>query len=144
MSQTIKDSGKRDTFQTGAVRDGQTGKGRFDLLPYHAIERVAKVFELGAAKYEARNWEKGIPTHRFMDSGLRHAMKFLAGHEDEDHLAMAAWNLLCLLETKHFIQEGVLPADLDTLPGRRERPFAIEHAADRAEGLKEHGRTSER
>ncbi len=29
----IKDSGTRSNFATGAVRDGQEGKGRMDLLP---------------------------------------------------------------------------------------------------------------
>jgi hypothetical protein len=112
----ITDSGTRDTFQTGAVRDGQVGKGRFDLLPFDAIARVAKIFEAGAAKYADRNWEKGIPTHRFIDSGLRHAFKHLAGHKDEDHLAMAAWNFLCLIQTEHWIRKGKLPTDLHTLP----------------------------
>ncbi len=112
----IKDSGTRSEFDTGAVRDGQEGKGRFDLIPYEALERVAKVFEGGAKKYAERNWEKGIPTHRFMDSGLRHAMKHLAGRRDEDHLAMAAWNFLCLLQTEHWIADGTLPASLQTLP----------------------------
>lgn len=118
----LADSGTRDTFATGAVRDGQTGKGRFDLLPYHAIERVAQVFEKGAQKYAERNWEKGIPLHRYLDSGLRHAMKYVAGQRDEDHLAQAAWNLLCALQTEHWIRTGALPADLDTLP--KPKPLA--------------------
>lgn len=86
-------------------------------MPYDALERVAKVFEAGAKKYAERNWEKGIPTHRFMDSGLRHAMKHLAGRRDEDHLAMACWNFLCLLQTEEWIRSGRLPAELQTLPG---------------------------
>ena len=89
----IKDSGTRSNFNTGAVRDGQEGKGRMDLLPVRALIEVAKIFEAGAKKYAARNWEKGIPLSRYMDSGLRHAMKFLGGDRDEPHLAMACWNL---------------------------------------------------
>jgi len=115
--QTFKDSGTRSEFSTGAVRDGQTGKGRFDLLPYYAVEQIAKVYETGCIKYGDRNWEKGIPTHRYLDSSLRHAMKHLAGWRDEPHAAMAAWNLLCLIETEHRIATGRLPASLDTLPG---------------------------
>lgn len=112
----IKDSGTRSQFDTGAVRDGQTGKGRMDLLPVRAIMEVAKVFEEGARKYEPRNWEKGIPLSRFMDSGLRHAMKWLRGDRDEPHLAQACWNFLCLLDTQARIQEGVLSAELNDLP----------------------------
>lgn len=112
----FKDSGTRDAFVTGAVRDGATNKGRFDLFTFHALERVAKVFEAGAQKYEDRNWEKGIPMHRFTDSGQRHFLKYASGWRDEDHLAMAAWNALCGLETEYRIARGILPASLSTLP----------------------------
>ena len=35
--QTIKDSGERRQFETGAVRDISEGKGRFDLLPLDVL-----------------------------------------------------------------------------------------------------------
>ena len=35
--QTIKDSGERRKFETGAVRDMAEGKGRFDLLPLDVL-----------------------------------------------------------------------------------------------------------
>jgi len=117
---TIKDSGTRTEFSTGAVRDAQEGKGRMDLLPVRAIIEVAKIMELGAEKYEARNWEQGIPVHRFMDSGLRHSFKHLRGDTDEPHLAMACWNLLCCLDTQMRIEEGLLPKELNDLPGPNE------------------------
>jgi hypothetical protein len=117
MNDTIlKDSGLRSEFDTGAVRDGQEGKGRMDLLPVRALIEVSKIMEAGAKKYAARNWEKGIPLSRFMDSGLRHAMKWLRGDRDEPHLAQACWNFLCLLDTQTRIEEGVLPAELNDLP----------------------------
>jgi hypothetical protein len=112
----IKDSGTRSNFATGAVRDGQEGKGRMDLLPVRALIEVAKIFEAGAKKYAARNWEKGIPLSRYMDSGLRHAMKFLRGDRDEPHLAMAIWNFMCLQDTQLRIGEGLLPPELNDLP----------------------------
>jgi len=96
----IKDSGQRHKFQSGAVRDMQEGKGRCDLLPPTAILRVARHFEEGAKKYGDRNWEKGIPINSFIDSALRHILKFMAGRDDEDHLCAAAWNLLCAMETE--------------------------------------------
>ena len=112
----IEDSGTRSNFDTGAVRDGQEGKGRMDLLPVRALIEVAKIFEAGAKKYAARNWEKGIPLSRYMDSGLRHAMKWLRGDRDEPHLAMAIWNLMCLQDTQLRIAEGLLPRELNDLP----------------------------
>lgn len=112
----IKDSGHRQEFETGARRDTQEGKGRYDLLPMYGIERVAKIFEGGALKYDADNWRKGIPLRRYVDSALRHLCKFTQGQRDEDHAAMACWNLLCLLETQFMIDQGLIPASLDDLP----------------------------
>ena len=57
----IKDSGERTRFDTGAVRDMHTGKGRMDLLPWEALVEVSKHCEEGALKYGERNCEKGIP-----------------------------------------------------------------------------------
>lgn len=37
---TIKDSGDRTTFDTGAVRDLQGGKGRFDLMPLFNVNEL--------------------------------------------------------------------------------------------------------
>ena len=96
----IKDSGERREFETGAVRDMQEGKGRLDLLPACAILRLARHYEAGAAKYEERNWEKGINIHSFIDSALRHLMKYLDGQDDEDHLCAAAWNLMGAMWTE--------------------------------------------
>lgn len=113
---TLKDSGRRQEFTTGAVRDIQEGKGRYDLLPPAAIREVARHFEAGAIKYTDRNWEKGIPLSRFLSSGLRHTFAILEGRTDENHAAAAAWNLLCFLETRARIADGRLPVELDDLP----------------------------
>jgi hypothetical protein len=113
---TIKDSGTRTEFTTGAERDAQIGKGRMDLLPVRAIMEVSKILEGGAIKYAPRNWEKGIPLSRYADSGLRHFFKYLRGDRDEAHDAMACWNFLCLMETRMRIEEGLLPAELNDLP----------------------------
>lgn len=40
---TIKDSGNRTKFETGAVRDVQQGKGRFDLMPLDIMSKVFAV-----------------------------------------------------------------------------------------------------
>lgn len=119
----IKDSGKKQVFQTGAQRDMQDGKGRFDLLPCHALTRLAKHFENGAKKYGDSNWRKGIPLHRYLDSAMRHLVKFMDGERDEDHAIAVAWNIMCLVETEAMIMKGQLPAELDTL--RHEEPSKI-------------------
>jgi hypothetical protein len=116
MGFKIKDSGNRQDFGTGAVRDIQEGKGRYDLLPTIAIKRLAEHFEKGAVKYGIDNWKKGIPLRRYLDSCLRHTFKYLNGDRDEDHLAAAIWNLACLLETEEMIKNGKLPKELNDLP----------------------------
>lgn len=95
----IKDSGNRFQYEGGAFRDNREGKGRMDLIPPQAVLRLSAWFEAGARKYSDRNWEKGIPFSRFVDAALRHLFKYLAGCDDEDHLAAVAWNVFCLM---HF------------------------------------------
>lgn len=113
----VKDSGSRQEFSTGSVRDTQEGKGRFDLISPIALERLAKHYENGARKYSERNWEKGQPLARYLDSAKRHLNKFHEGYRDEDHLAAAAWNVFSLIHTQEMIRRGVLPKELDDLPG---------------------------
>mgnify|MGYP001290718493 CR=1 FL=1 len=112
----VKDSGERRSFDTGAQRDRAAGKGRFDLLPVTAIFALAKQLEAGAAKYESRNWEKGMPCSVFLDSAIRHLFKFLGGLRDEDHLAAALFNVAGLQWTLQAIKEGRLPENLNDLP----------------------------
>ena len=96
----IKDSGERTEFSTGAVRDMHEGKGRMDLLPWAAIIEVSKHCENGAKKYGEHNVDKGIPTSSLCDSAMRHLAKYLDGHEDEDHLLAATWNLLFAVQMR--------------------------------------------
>lgn len=140
---SIKDSGQRRKFDTGAVRDIAEGKGRCDLLPLeeiadmlndeilwrinqyvcsgnknslmHAIKafaearygdlltavlEVSKHYEDGCIKYGERNWEKGIPLHCYIDSGIRHYLKHLRGDTDEPHDRAFLWNMLGAIWTQ--------------------------------------------
>jgi hypothetical protein len=111
-----KDSGERRKFNTGAQRDVVNGKGRYDLISPIMIERLAKLLQRGAEKYNDRNWEKGMPLSVYMDSGMRHLFKFLEGHRDEDHLIAAIWNLQALLHIEEMIKRGKLSEELLDLP----------------------------
>lgn len=144
MCVTIKDSGDRTEFETGAVRDMREGKGRCDLMPlevvsrfigddgydlvldcisefqkdrdtahlysalsyfeerhwdncYTAILEVAKHFEEGAKKYGENNWQKGIPPKCYIDSAVRHYLKWLRGDKDEPHDRAFVWNIMCCI-----------------------------------------------
>lgn len=94
----IKDSGERREFETGAVRDMAEGKGLMVVMPASALLRLSRHYEHGAKKYGKFNWQKGIPVSSFIDSALRHIMKYLDGWDDEDHLAAAAFNILGAME----------------------------------------------
>ncbi len=154
---SIKDSGKRRKFESGAVRDIQEGKGRCDLLPlsviadligskelmrihefkttgdylplFDALKEFSSIymtrnksgniveydsktpkiadmilevsvhFEEGARKYGYNNWRKGIPTHCYIDSAVRHYLKLIRNDNDEPHDRAFAWNLLCCIWT---------------------------------------------
>lgn len=137
---TIKDSGNRREFETGAVRDMQEGKGRCDLMPLEVVAaimddsvidyiaafqktgntnnlirifqmgiddmfpnaatmllEVAKHFEEGAKKYGENNWQKGIPVNCYIDSAVRHYIKWRRGDKDEPHNRAFVWNLMCCI-----------------------------------------------
>ena len=66
---------------------------------YTMILEVAVHFEEGCAKYGERNWEKGIPTVRFIDSAVRHYLKHMRGDDDERHDRAFVWNILCCIWT---------------------------------------------
>ena len=116
MTYTMKDSGKRKTFQSGAIREKASGKGRYDLISPIMLQRLAIVMELGSKKYQDRNWELGMPLHRYIDSALRHINQYLEGMRDEDHLAQAIFNLMACMHTQDVIERGKLPKELADLP----------------------------
>ena len=63
---------------------------------------VSKHFEEGAQKYGENNWQKGLPANCYIDSAVRHFMKFLRGDADEFHDRAFVWNILCCIWTcKH-------------------------------------------
>ena len=150
---SIKDSGSRTEFTTGAVRDIQKGKGRCDLMPLDVVAKVltpsenlndpdliignialfkdkgdafylhqalhyfakwfcnsipnmllevSKHFEEGAEKYGENNWQKGLPVKCYINSAVRHYLKYLRGDTDEPHDRAFCWNILCAIWTcKH-------------------------------------------
>ena len=143
----IVDSGARQEFETGAVRDIQKGKGRCDLMPLDVVSdaymlqfgkddqaykvfgclyqfvqtgdclhlcnalsefieeafdswsdmflEVSKHFEEGAEKYGEGNWQRGLPVKCYINSGVRHYLKWLRQDADENHHLAFCWNVIC-------------------------------------------------
>jgi hypothetical protein len=108
----IKFNGQKETFATGGQREVKANKGRFDLLPFEPLQRVAQLYERGAALYGARNWQKGIPLSSFLSSAARHLSQLTNGYSDEDHAAAVIWNMLGYMWTREGIERGELPAEL--------------------------------
>lgn len=98
------------------IENFQTHNGEVDLL-YPALVQtyqeplmifpdkhtmlleVSKHFEAGAAKYGDNNWRKGIPVHCYIDSAVRHYLKYRRGDTDEPHDRAFCWNLMCAIWT---------------------------------------------
>lgn len=172
---TIKDSGKRTEFATGAVRDiGGKEKGRCDLLPLDVVAEVAdyweqwqrdtlllickfqhtgaydylkialscfgthtysdpqtmllevsKHFAEGAEKYSENNWMKGIPLKSYINSAVRHYLKWLRGDADEPHDRAFVWNILCAIWTcKHLPELNDYATKECIVCGKKVRAFA--------------------
>ena len=154
----LKDSGARRTFEGGAVRDIQEGKGRCDLMPLDVVgdcidaEEIFQLgefvktgdeqylvkavelwipksgwdictaflevsihFEQGAEKYGEYNWQKGILTSSYIDSAVRHYLKWRKGETDEPHARAFLWNLICCAWTvrnkPEFLNYPVVPPE---------------------------------
>lgn len=85
----------------------------FEALKYFCEDRwnkdcdtmfleVSKHFEEGCKKYGENNWRKGIPVYCYIDSAVRHYLKFLRGDTDEPHDRAFCWNIICAIWTcKH-------------------------------------------
>jgi len=94
-------------FSTEAQKAGvkyDQEKERYDLVPVLALEEVAKVLTVGAAKYDDENWRK-VPnaTRRYFSATQRHLAWVRKGqtHDSETglhHYAHAITNLMFLLE----------------------------------------------
>jgi len=107
------------TFESGAKRS-KVIKGRFDLVPTHALRRVAERYALGASLYGEWNWQKGFPLSDLFNHIQEHLMAYrdrwqkakeehpeatdeevcilIAATTNDDDLAGAAWGILTLME----------------------------------------------
>ena len=78
------------------LRDALSSSGVFHD-PYTMFLEVAKHFEEGAKKYGevngVPNWKLGIPVKCYIDSAVRHYLKYLRGDTDEPHNRAFVWNI---------------------------------------------------
>jgi dATP/dGTP diphosphohydrolase len=91
-----KDSGVREEYDSGMVRDTQEGKPRYNLIDRAFLKRWAALMTRGAEKYGVENWRNANSQEeldRFQESAHRHMMQWLDGETDEDHAVAVAFNL---------------------------------------------------
>jgi hypothetical protein len=108
----MTDSGNRESFNTGAVRDSGE-KPRIELISPYALLREGEWMRLGAVKYGEGNWTNGMPFVRTIGSMLRHTIHYLLGDNREDHLAAIRTNAGFLIDFEERIKLGLLPKELD-------------------------------
>lgn len=74
----------------------------YALIPWGAMDEIARVYEFGARKYAEHNWRKGYEWGKSFSALCRHIFAFWKG-EDRDpesnlsHLAHAGFHILSLL-----------------------------------------------
>lgn len=98
----VKDSGERQQFSSGMVRDTQTGKADISrVYDGPMLYRWADHITKGAVKYPdiapgVPNWTLAAGQEeliRFKKSAARHFYQFMKGDTDEDHVAAVFFNL---------------------------------------------------
>ncbi len=112
----MKDSGKRDKFDTGAVRDSALEKPRIDLISPYAQWREGLWLRDGALKYAERNWELGITISRCIAAIERHLQQYKMGKTEEDHVAAIRTNAGFILHFEEMIKLNLLPKEISDLP----------------------------
>ena len=116
MSRDMKTTGQFQSFETGAVRDTTDDKPRPELISPYFEERLGTWLAKGASKYEARNWEKGIPISRCIASLKRHVNAYMKGMTDEDHAAAISCNIMFIIHYEEMIARNKMPVAIDDMP----------------------------
>lgn len=102
---TVKDSGVREEYANGFVRDTEDGKYDYarvlqveglHLIPIEALERWGAHMMKGAEKYGEDNWRQArglVAIARFIRSLCRHTVQFIRQDRTEDHAAAVCFNV---------------------------------------------------
>lgn len=77
--------------------------------PETMILEVAIHFEEGAKKYGENNWKLGIPVNCYMDSAIRHYLKYRRGDKDEPHDRAFVFNIMCCIWEVDYHRENKNP-----------------------------------
>ena len=138
-----RDSGAREEFDSGMVRDTAAGKVRWHLVADGPmLGRWAGLLTRGADKYqddearakgEPNNWLKARGQgeyQRFRESAFRHFMDWFYGKEDEDHGAAVFFNINGAEFVREVMEGGQAETTLSEGPG----PDVVTSATEEGQG----------
>jgi len=91
-----------------------SGKLRYDLIPFDSLDKVAEVLTIGANKYEPGNWLRDSSEAdicRYEAALLRHMSQHMQGNYlDEEtwqpHMAHIVCNALFIMSLKEKFKDG--------------------------------------
>jgi hypothetical protein len=96
--------GSAGEVRTTSATGGEKGvkPEAYALIPWEAMDEVARVYNAGAQKYAAHNWRRGYEWSKSFSAACRHLFAFWRGEEIDPelgtrHLAMAIFHLLGML-----------------------------------------------
>ena len=117
VANIMADNGLNEQVIQKIDRFMQSGKSKYLYLALYAFAlevgwniedlllEVAQHFEAGAEKYGEHNWQKGLPVKSYMDSAIRHYLKWVGNDDDEPHDRAFGWNIICAIWTCHHKPE---------------------------------------
>ncbi|MCX7429346.1 MAG: DUF5664 domain-containing protein [Planctomycetia bacterium] len=126
----MEDSGERQQFASGAVRDTAAGKPRPDLISPHAHMREGTWLGIGAVKYAERNWEAGIPISRCVASLFRHLVAYMLGQDNEDHMAAIRTNAGFIIHNEEEVKAGRMDPTIMDMPFYEQKPALYDEDED--------------
>lgn len=128
----VKDSGARQEFASGSVRDTRKGKGRYDLVTPIGLSVIA-----GAKPYEratrARDQQVKDPTGAilYLVDEAKHILWWAINAQAlrMDSLGLAGWLVLAALEIEEggVVPTGVRQSRFDSVPHRGLRRLAVHY-----------------
>jgi len=85
------------------AKKDDTGKLRYDLIPWYPMQELARVYTIGANKYGDYNWRKGMKWGRIVGALFRHFWAWIRGEvydlaDGQHHLASVLWCAVTLME----------------------------------------------
>ena len=83
----------QETGETKYLIDALKSFRGFESLSDMMLE-VSLHYRDGAKKYGRHNWQKGIDISSYVNSMIRHYLKFKRGDDDERHDRAFVWNVL--------------------------------------------------